>query len=100
MLRQKRKNNRVWAAALSIGLGLSVLGTCQASSLFCNAGAQKVSIEAYESERVSENKVSDNTDRVSWFSWFSGDSASYQFHFLDLLELLYHNDSEEYHPAQ
>ncbi len=25
---------------------------------------------------------------VSWFSWFSGRSSSYQFHFIDLLELL------------
>lgn len=25
---------------------------------------------------------------VSWFTWFSGRSKSYQFHYLDLLELL------------
>lgn len=30
---------------------------------------------------------------VSWFSWLAGKSASYQFHFIDLLELLYSNDS-------
>jgi hypothetical protein len=28
------------------------------------------------------------SDAVSWFSWFSGKSGSYQFHFIDLLELL------------
>lgn len=26
---------------------------------------------------------------VSWLEWFSGKSSSYQFHFFDLLELLY-----------
>ncbi|MBU3020794.1 hypothetical protein [Aestuariibacter sp. A3R04] len=26
---------------------------------------------------------------VSWLEWFSGKSPSYQFHFFDLLELLY-----------
>ncbi|MGO4893322.1 hypothetical protein [Flavobacterium sp. W21_SRS_FM6] len=29
-----------------------------------------------------------NVEQVSWLSWVSGRSNSYQFHFLDLLELL------------
>ncbi|OJF70217.1 hypothetical protein BK026_16345 [Alteromonas sp. V450] len=33
----------------------------------------------------------DGVTEVSWFSWFAGKSSSFQFHFLDLLELL-HND--------
>jgi len=34
----------------------------------------------------------DGVVEVSWFSWLSGKSPSFQFHFLDLLELL-HGDS-------
>ena len=34
-------------------------------------------------------------DSVSWFDWLGRKSRSYQFHFLDLLELLYSDDSEE-----
>ncbi|WP_100642686.1 hypothetical protein [Alteromonas facilis] len=33
-------------------------------------------------------------EKVNWFDWIGGKSRSYQFHFLDLLELLYSNDSE------
>ena len=32
--------------------------------------------------------ASTQSDAVSWLSWISGDSGSYQFHFIDLLELL------------
>lgn len=32
--------------------------------------------------------ASANVEQVSWMSWASGRSNSYQFHFLDLLELL------------
>jgi hypothetical protein len=28
------------------------------------------------------------SQNVSWFMWFMGQSASFEFHFLDLLELL------------
>lgn len=31
-------------------------------------------------------------ETVSWHDWFTGQSASVQFHFLDLLELLYQRD--------
>ncbi|GGW78808.1 hypothetical protein GCM10007391_09300 [Alteromonas halophila] len=34
---------------------------------------------------------------VSWYSWLAGKSVSYQFHFLDLLELLYSNDDKRGH---
>lgn len=38
---------------------------------------------------------------VSWSSWFTGRSSSYQFHFIDLLELLSRsNDSGTNNPTQ
>jgi hypothetical protein len=35
---------------------------------------------------------------VNWFDWIGGKSSSYQFHFLDLLELL-HGDDVTYQPV-
>jgi hypothetical protein len=32
--------------------------------------------------------ATEQSQGVSWSSWFSGRSSSYQFHFIDLLELL------------
>ena len=32
------------------------------------------------------------SETVNWFDWIGGKSSSYQFHFLDLLELLYGDD--------
>lgn len=32
--------------------------------------------------------ASTQSGAVSWYSWISGKSGSYQFHFIDLLELL------------
>ena len=34
----------------------------------------------------------DGVEEVSWFSWIAGKSPSFQFHFLDLLELLHSDD--------
>ncbi|WP_100658019.1 hypothetical protein [Alteromonas flava] len=38
--------------------------------------------------------VTKTNESIGWFDWIGGKSRSYQFHFLDLLELLYSNDSE------
>lgn len=36
----------------------------------------------------------DGVIEVSWLSWIAGKSPSFQFHFLDLLELLHDDDSK------
>lgn len=39
------------------------------------------------------------SDSVSWSSWFSGKSSGFQFHYLDLLELLSRStDNHEHRP--
>lgn len=40
-------------------------------------------------------QCSNNGNEVSWLAWFTNNSTSNQFHFLDLLELLSHIDSDE-----
>ena len=49
----------------------------------------RTSISVNEQARTCD----DNVTEVSWYSWLAGKSASYQFHFLDLLELLYSRDN-------
>lgn len=37
-------------------------------------------------------RYQDGVEEVSWLSWIAGKSPSFQFHFLDLLELLHSDD--------
>jgi len=37
--------------------------------------------------------VANQSHGVSWSEWFTGRSSSYQFHFIDLLELLSRSDN-------
>lgn len=39
-------------------------------------------------------RMRDGVLEVSWLSWLAGKSPSFQFHFLDLLELLHGDDSK------
>ncbi|BFT28929.1 hypothetical protein D210916BOD24_01050 [Alteromonas sp. D210916BOD_24] len=38
-------------------------------------------------------RYQDGVAEVSWLSWLAGQSPSFQFHFLDLLELLHKDES-------
>jgi hypothetical protein len=38
-------------------------------------------------------RYKDGVEEVSWLSWLAGKSPSFQFHFLDLLELLHSDDA-------
>ncbi|MDM7861255.1 hypothetical protein QTP81_11680 [Alteromonas sp. ASW11-36] len=50
-------------------------------------------VKAQSNHSVTTCQVSAQ-ETVSWFDWIGGKSQSYQFHFLDLLELLYSDDSD------
>jgi len=39
--------------------------------------------------------ATEQSQGVSWSQWFAGRSSSYQFHFIDLLELLSRSGSSE-----
>ncbi|MBT0586101.1 hypothetical protein [Alteromonas oceanisediminis] len=45
------------------------------------------------SEKHQTTCVQKLSEQVSWSDWLVGKSTNYQFHFLDLLELLYSDDS-------
>lgn len=47
------------------------------------------------------NRCAAQADEISWAGWIKGQSGSYQFHFIDLLELLsrYAEDTDEPQPV-
>ncbi len=63
---------------------------CHWQSQMDMQSASTVSITTYPSPTCDGDVT-----EVSWFSWLAGKSASYQFHFLDLLELLYKHDTRQ-----
>ncbi|WP_334031353.1 hypothetical protein [Alteromonas sp. P256] len=40
-------------------------------------------------------RYQEGVEEVSWLSWVAGKSSSFQFHFLDLLELLHSDNSHQ-----
>ena len=75
------------ASAVVVMLNLKALDTewlveCQAST----------SSFKPEQSHLCKNSM---LDSVNWFDWLGGKSRSYQFHFLDLLELLYSDDNDD-----
>jgi len=55
---------------------------------FC-ADAENITMDNNLPVSHPKNKcASQQLNGVSWSSWFTGRSSSYQFHFIDLLELL------------
>jgi len=73
------------------------------ASVFADAADQRINAHCRCASATDRQDVShsDQTPRscsknaakdVSWGSWLVGDSRSTQFHYLDLLELLFRND--------
>lgn len=79
-------------AGISLVVLLSVGNTAQDNeSLFCSC-APGISFDHTLPLSHPINKcAATQSDAVSWLSWVSGQSSSYQFHFIDLLELLSRN---------
>ncbi|MFQ3234731.1 MAG: hypothetical protein ACI9C4_000282 [Paraglaciecola sp.] len=70
-------------------------------SLFCSC-PQYVSFDRSLPMSHPINRcASYQADEISWSGWVKGHSASYQFHFIDLLELLsrYAEETEESQPT-
>jgi hypothetical protein len=84
---------------------ISGLATLFALSLIVNTHANDIEWDTectgsptFASSLTSSFKAQSDCDEteketVSWFDWIGGKTPSYQFHFLDLLELLYDDES-------
>lgn len=64
------------------------------SSSNANTGCVcSASNSSYSSER--SDQCANQQAKQSWLAWFTGDSRSAQFHYLDLLELLSRDDNKK-----
>lgn len=60
----------------------------QEGNVFCSCEANISFDHTLPLSHPINRCASTQSEAVSWSSWFSGRSSSYQFHFIDLLELL------------
>ncbi len=91
-----RKNGILFACT---ALLVSASATVFAEATDQRRNAQCRCAEATERQVVNNSDQTiprackkDSSKDVSWRSWLVGDSRSTQFHYLDLLELLFRND--------
>ena len=86
--------------ALTVLVALVIFSSPQASSndenLFCgNVENLVIDHELPLSHPTNKCAAVKQSQGVSWSEWFTGRSSSYQFHFIDLLELLSRSGSSE-----
>lgn len=55
---------------------------------FCSCPSQAAFDHTLPMSHPINRCAAEQASGVSWSTWFSGNSGSYQFHYLDLLELL------------
>jgi hypothetical protein len=71
---------------------VAILSVAQISSddsnVFCGNLENVVLDQQLPVSHPMNRCATDQTQGVSWSEWFTGRSSSYQFHFIDLLELL------------
>ena len=63
-------------------------GASKDHDAFCADGKNITMVQDLPVSHPKNKCASRQLSGVSWSSWFSGRSSSYQFHFIDLLELL------------
>ena len=83
------------AAIVSLGVlvNTSAMESTFGSDCECLANSTTISHTGVFNSKEHAHCVSNVQGTISWFDWIGGNSPSYQFHFLDLLELL-HGDDE------
>ncbi|MEO2267867.1 hypothetical protein [Pseudoalteromonas pernae] len=78
--------------ALALGFGAySIQGNSSANTTSsCECSVSNVSYQSEHNVQCGNQQA-----KQSWLAWFTGDSRSAQFHYLDLLELLSRDDSKK-----
>ncbi|MGJ8682383.1 hypothetical protein [Paraglaciecola sp.] len=87
MNRKSKSFLSLTGVAFATVLGLSYASP-QEGSLFCHCETNISFDHNLPLSHPVNRCASSQSDAVSWSSWISGKSSSYQFHFIDLLELL------------
>lgn len=75
------------ASVLFIALAYAQMEPAE-GTLTCSCAPQVVFDHSLPMSHPINRCASKQSTGVSWFSWITGRSTSYQFHYLDLLELL------------
>jgi hypothetical protein len=65
------------------------------SNVFCGNLESVVLDQELPVSHPANRCAADQSQGVSWSEWFTGRSSSYQFHFIDLLELLSRSGSNK-----
>lgn len=101
MFRKEQRKKTIAAMACAGMLTLTLSDVDSVSAFFCADDAPSFNATVTPMvnlvEAPSQCASSKQNERVSWLSWVTGQSSSFEFHFLDLLELLSREDAETYH---
>lgn len=79
------------AVAVADVSNYEMIRLCDCNDLSFQQPHSEVSNTSKEHQSCDKEPSTD----VSWHSWLVGDSRSKQFHYLDLLELLFRSDSSD-----
>src|SRR5690554_5997409 len=88
---------RYQLATIAVLSGIAILGAMQSPAWQTNTNNlthQCEQIVASSEVPQSADVCMAADDSVTWGEWFSGESRSTQFHFLDFFELLFAEDSK------
>lgn len=89
--------------AIRVGILIIALGVFALGSMLVPAWQSDSANVTQQCDRVMTNIEADQaaqlcnapSEKVTWKTWFAGESRSSQFHFFDLLELLYQSSSSQ-----
>jgi hypothetical protein len=87
MIRKSKKLYLLCGTAMAVMLSYAQFPTDDGSA-FCSCSQGVAFATELPMSHPINRCASAGVAQVSWISWISGRSNSYQFHFLDLLELL------------
>ncbi|WP_340678335.1 hypothetical protein [Paraglaciecola sp.] len=73
---------------VAIAIAFSQVSSTNPGTVFCSCPSGLAFATELPMSHPINRCASEQVAGVSWLSWLSGQSNSYQFHFLDLLELL------------
>ena len=105
MNRKSKSLFTLTGVSLSGLVTVAILSVSQVSSdersVFCGNLENIVLDQELPVSHPTNRCATEQSQGVSWSAWFSGRSSSYQFHFIDLLELLSRSgNSEAKNPTQ
>lgn len=84
-----RRNQKMLVLSTALVAMLSFAGDLEDEGLqFCSCSAKSEFNNSLPMSHPVNRCATQQSTGVSWVSWFTGSSASKQFHYLDLLELL------------